>query len=149
MKKILIVLVSLILLVGCSNREVNSNKSNDEKTTNLFKQEIKDITLAEMKAKNVPDEISEESIDAIINPMIEQSGILVKSKTYSEPATAMIKNGSDVKGGSKISVILSAEANEDEIKRKDVFTENSRNWKKRRIFLSWKNLKFSNVFVVF
>jgi len=111
LKKILLVLMSLFLLVGCSNNGVSSNESED-KSIDLFKKEIKDITLAEMKVKNVPDEISEESIDAIIDPMIEQSGILVKNKNYSDASTAMIKNGNEIFGGSKILVSISAEGEE-------------------------------------
>ena len=114
LKKILIVLMSVILLVGCSN---NSTKTESKKdNVELFKKEIKDITLAEMKARNVPDEISEESIDAIINPMIEKSGILIKSKTYSEVSSAMIKNDNDVKGGTKLPLKLSAEADENSMR---------------------------------
>lgn len=121
MKKIAIILMSLILLVGCSNNSTNSNESKG-KSTNLFKQEIKDITLAEIKAKNVPDEISEESIEAIINPMIEKSGILVTSKIYSEPSTAMVKNGDEIRGGTKIPLKLFAETVEEE-KMKKFLTE--------------------------
>lgn len=104
--------MSLILLVGCSSNSTKSNES-QKKSENLFKKEIKDITLAEMKVKNIPDEMSEETIEAIINPMIEQSGILVTNKTYSEATTAMIKNGSEITGGSKMSLKLTAESSEE------------------------------------
>lgn len=114
MKNFLIVLMSLFLLVGCTNNSTKTITTNE--SVDLFKKEIKDITLAEMKIKNIPEEISEESIDAIINPMIEQSGILVISKKYSNPTVAMIKNGSEALGGTKMSINLSAEAEEKAMK---------------------------------
>ena len=108
--------MSLFLLVGCANNNTQSIDSDNE-SLDLFKKEIKDITLAEMKAKNVPDEISEESIDAIINPMIEQSGIFVVNKFYSQPSAAMIKSGNEARGGTKISFSLSGEADKDSMKK--------------------------------
>ena len=113
-KKIFVVILSLFLLVGCSNNYIKSTESSNE-SVNLFKKEIKNITLAEMKVKNVPDEISEESIDAVINPMIEQSGILVINKSYLAPSAAMIKNGDEMVGGIKIELNLEAEGNEESI----------------------------------
>ena len=115
MKKALIILLGVLLLVGCSNNSTKDN-ANANKEENLFKKEIKDITLAEMKVKNVPDDISEDAIEAIINPMIEKSGILITNKSYSEPSVAMIKNGNEVKGGTKLPLKLSAEADENSMR---------------------------------